>query len=647
MHRNLPLKFVCAATLLLTFSLVIPAGAQIAYVSLGANGTLQLRQMNADGAGDVPIALPFSTFLFPTWSRDGAQLAITAAEASNPPAHSLNVFTISRATGGLQRLTDFRDLFDPGNVAFSYTFPYYKAFSPERSAIAVASLTQTGGTEASGGAGVADIPILEVHSTTVQANPILVHVDKTKNGKHHGGEGVDWSPTQNLLATPMQSSSPFLSGGGPGETTAIVLVEPITTAVQQGRFRPLTFPRADGQTGTSGDAFLWGEHDYQPKFSPNGAGLVYVRSFQNFFLLRNPNPDPDIQSLRIVNVQTGADSEVIRFQPGRYVSSVDWSPDGSQLVFDLGLQVDSGVVGLLQRARPETNEIYVVNVDGSGLRKLRGPGAGTPAWSRSTAAPPAASLGNISTRGRIGTGDNALIGGFIITGNDPKRVIIRAIGPSLGSAAVQGALADPILELRNQAGALLASNDNWRTSQQAEIQASTIPPGSNAEAAIVRTLAPGSYTTIVRGKNNASGVGLVEVYDLAQSPASKLANISTRGSVETGDDVMIGGFIVGGGAGGSAKVIVRAIGPSLTPAGVANALANPTLELRDAAGSLLRSNDNWKSTQKSEIQATGVPPANDLESALLATLGAGNYTAIVRGKTNSTGVALVEVFNIP
>lgn len=382
MKRYFSLQVVFVAVALgLTLSLVTPAAAQIAYVSLGGDGTLQLRQMNADGAGDAPIALPFATFVFPTWSRDGTQLAVTARDPARPNQRSWNVFSLDRATGATRALTDFHDLVDPVNGALSYTFPYYKAFSPDRSAIAVYSLAQT-----LGSGSVVGLPVLEVHSTTTVANPLLVHVDKGANGTHHGGEGVDWSPTQNVIAAPVQASANFQSGGGPGETTAIILVEPVLTAVQNGRFRQLTFPRADGQTGTTGDAFLWGEHDYQPKFSPNGRGVAYVRSFQNFLLLGNSAPDPNIQSLRIVDVETGADTEVINFQPGLYVTSVDWSPDGTQLVFDLGQQA-SGPIGPLQSARPETNEIYVVNVDGSGLRRLRGPGSGTPAWARTTSSP--------------------------------------------------------------------------------------------------------------------------------------------------------------------------------------------------------------------------------------------------------------------
>ncbi len=266
------------------------------------------------------------------------------------------------------------------------------------------------------------------------------------------------------------------------------------------------------------------------------------------------------------------------------------------------------------------------------------------------ATPPA--LLNISTRMRVLTGDNVLIGGFIITGTDLKRVLIRGIGPSLNGVGTT--LPDPTLEL-HQGSTTVAINDNWKTrpdgtSQEADIEATTIPPTNDLESAILVMLGPGAYTTILAGNNGGAGAGLVEVYDLGQGANSQLANISTRGFVETGDNVMIGGFIAGGGSGsGTARVMVRALGPSLP---VIGALADPTVELRDGNGMLVASDDNWKtrpdgSSQQAEIEATGLAPTNDLESALVQSLASGNYTAIVRGKNNTTGVGLVEFYNLP
>lgn len=254
-----------------------------------------------------------------------------------------------------------------------------------------------------------------------------------------------------------------------------------------------------------------------------------------------------------------------------------------------------------------------------------------------TPTPGSTIFGNISTRLRVETGEHVLIGGFIVTGSQPKKLMVRAIGPSL---PLPGALADPVLELHSSTG-LIASNNNWRSNQEAEIVATGIPPGNDNESAIVTTLEPGSYTAIVRGSNNGTGVALVEVYDLDQGADSKLANISTRGFVQTADNVLIGGFIVVGSA--PAKAIVRAIGPSLP---VSGALADPTLELHDGNGATIASNDNWRSDQEAEIMATTLPPTRDAESAIVATLTPGSYTAIVRGKNNTTGVALVEVYQL-
>jgi len=195
--------------------------------------------------------------------------------------------------------------------------------------------------------------------------------------------------------------------------------------------------------------------------------------------------------------------------------------------------------------------------------------------------PSAAQLLNISTRMRVQTGDNVLIGGFIITGNDAKKVILRAIGPSLTQFGVVDALADPVLEVHGSDGSVIASNDNWREAQESEINATGLAPQDDLEPAIIATLDPDAYTAIVSGKDETSGVGLVEGYDLGQAADSQLANISTRGFVETGSNVMIGGFILGNGS-GTTNILVRAIGPSLSLAGVSAALADPTLELHDA-----------------------------------------------------------------
>ena len=194
---------------------------------------------------------------------------------------------------------------------------------------------------------------------------------------------------------------------------------------------------------------------------------------------------------------------------------------------------------------------------------------------------------------------------------------------------------------------LIASNDNWRdnTVSAGQLQAGGLAPESDLESALVATLAPGSYTAIMNGKNGAMGTGLVEMYDLDSGGNTRLANISTRGLVQTGDDVLIGGFILGG-TGNQTQVLVRAIGPSLRALGVGNSLANPMLELRDSNGALLQSDDNWKDTQQAAIEATGIAPSNDLEAAILATLLPGSYTVVASGQGNTTGIGLIEIYNL-
>jgi hypothetical protein len=254
---------------------------------------------------------------------------------------------------------------------------------------------------------------------------------------------------------------------------------------------------------------------------------------------------------------------------------------------------------------------------------------------------------NISTREVVGTGDNVLIGGFIITGTTPKNVILRAIGPSLTAEGVGGALQDPTLELHDHTGGLIASNDNWRDTQESAIEMTGIPPNDDRESAIVATLDPGEYTAIVRGKNATTGTALVEAYDLDATPASQFGNISTRGEVGTDNDVLIGGLIVSSEESGQANVIVRALGPSLGSSGVSGTLADPTLELHDGNGDLLAFNDNWQDSQGGIIASANLAPNNPLESAIFGTLAAGEYTAIVRGANATTGVGLIEVFDIP
>jgi hypothetical protein len=249
---------------------------------------------------------------------------------------------------------------------------------------------------------------------------------------------------------------------------------------------------------------------------------------------------------------------------------------------------------------------------------------------------------------RVQTGDNVGIGGFIISGSAPKHVLLRAIGPSLSQFGVPNALGDPILELRGSGGFSTVINDNWRDDpvQEAAILATGLAPTNNLEAAIDATLSPGAYTAVVRGKNNSTGVGLIEVFDVNQTVPARLANISTRAFVSIGDDIVIAGFILGNNSGND-RIVARGIGPSLAAFGVSPALANPTLELRNSNGAIISSNNDWQDNpaQAAELTAAGLAPTNPLESGITATLPPGLYTALLAGLNNGTGVGLVEVYD--
>jgi cytochrome c peroxidase len=259
--------------------------------------------------------------------------------------------------------------------------------------------------------------------------------------------------------------------------------------------------------------------------------------------------------------------------------------------------------------------------------------------------PPAQSL-NISTRLGVGTGDNATIGGFIIAGNTSKPILIRALGPSLSDLGLTGLLLDPVLELRGDNGGLLFQNDNWKDDQRSQIEGTPYQPGDDREAVIIASLPPAAYTAVLTGKNQTTGLGLLEIYDTGQAVDSQLANISTRGFVGAQDNVMIGGFILGGN--NSTRIAVRGLGPSLSQFGLGNLLADPTLELHDANGATLIANDNWTDDAASAafLSANGLAPANANESAIFTALLPGQFTAILAGKNGGVGLGIIEVYNL-
>jgi hypothetical protein len=265
------------------------------------------------------------------------------------------------------------------------------------------------------------------------------------------------------------------------------------------------------------------------------------------------------------------------------------------------------------------------------------PSGATPITAEVSPAPQNPRLANLSARALVGKGQNGLIGGFIITGNAPKDVIVRALGPSL---AVTPKLPNPQLSFYRLPSGNVGFNDNWMNSPDKQlIMDSTVAPTNDLEAALISSLPPNAYSTVVYGEGPLDvGIGSIEIYDLEPNSDSKLANISARGVVQSGDNILIGGFIA---TGQSIRVLIRALGPSL---GLSGALADPVLELRDSNGSLVAFNNNWRSNQEAEISATTIPPPNDAESAIVQVLSPGGYSALIRGVNNTSGLALIEIY---
>ncbi len=409
---------------------------------------------------------------------------------------------------------------------------------------------------------------------------------------------------------------------------------------------------ADGTTPRS-DGFTWLCRDLQGDFTHPAADAVAKVADQllDFFktdptatpwFLKEQNDAPPVVTVS-PNPASGPSGMTIQFStnvidPGSGIASFSWT-------FDDGTFSD------------EANPTKIFPVPGTYSANLT---VTTVTGDHMTATVPVLVQGglgkllNVSARLQIGVDDNVAISGFIVGGNGTQTIMLRAIGPSLAQDGVSGILSDPSLVLHDPSGAIIATNDNWQTTQRGEliaedqvasIRASTIAPSDAAEAALIVDLAPGSYTAVVRGANGETGIGLSEVYVLDESSPALVSNLSTRGLVQSGPNVLIGGFIVGGTQ--ASDIVTRALGPSLTQSGVTGALADPMLELHDGNGTLVASNDNWTETQPAIIEAAGLSPDNPLESAIECTLAPGGYTAIVTGRDGGTGVALVEVYKLP
>ncbi|MEO5718237.1 MAG: PKD domain-containing protein [Chthoniobacterales bacterium] len=409
---------------------------------------------------------------------------------------------------------------------------------------------------------------------------------------------------------------------------------------------------ADGTTPRS-DGFTWLCKDLQGDFThPAPSGVAKVADQLLSFFKTDPTATPWFLKKVVLNPPvitasatpaSGSAGLVVQFSsnvidPGSGIASFSWT-------FDDGTFSD------------EQNPIKTFPVAGSYAAQLT---VTTLAGDYVTLTVPVLIEGgtgdllNVSARLQIGLNDNVAISGFIVGGTGTKRIMLRGIGPSLAQQGVAGSLADPSLELHDSTGATIASNDNWQTTQiggllvedqVAEIRASTIAPSDPAEAALIADLVPGSYTAIVHGTNGGTGVGLAEVYDLDQSSPATVSNLSTRGFAQTGPDVLIGGFIVGGVQ--ASTIVTRALGPSLASSGLSGALVDPTLELHDENGTLVAFNDNWADTQQETIEASGLAPSDPREAAIESTFTPGSYTAIMAGKDGGIGIGLVEVYKLP
>jgi hypothetical protein len=426
----------------------------------------------------------------------------------------------------------------------------------------------------------------------------------------NGAAGPALSSSTNVKAA--SASAGFVQTGGETDLSHVLILGPAT--INGGSLTGSGIIAGD----VTNNSFI------SPGHSAGGISILgnYTQGAQGTLIIENGGATPDKYDRLQVNGAAALNGKLDIRDINGYVH------DPADTFNPIGFQSASGSFS-------SVSSNAQVTLTNNGIRASVDPSA---------PAPKPGQLLNIATRLQIQSGDNVLIAGFIITGpaGSSKKVLIRGIGPSLANFGVAGTIPDPLLELHNPDGSVV-TNDNWQEASNAADIPAGFTPGNGLESAIYTTLSPGAYTAIVKGAHDEAGIGLAEVYDFDTASTAKLSNIATRGFVNTGDNAMIGGFIVGGTE--PAKILVRAIGPSLTQFGLQGALQATTLELHDSNGSVI-SNEGWRSTQESEIQATTIPPSNDNEAAILATLAPGNYTAVVRGKNDTTGIAVVEAYNL-
>jgi Tol biopolymer transport system component len=581
-----------------------PTGTDKILFNTVVNDNFEIFVMDADGGNQTNLTNNAADDVYPAWSPDGSKIAF----ASTREDDDLEIYVMNADGSNPVRLTNVPD--EDGSPAWS----------PDGSKIAFSSMRD----------GNLEIYVMDANGS----NPVRL----TNNG-------VDdltpaWSPNGAKIAF---------------------------TSNRDGNYEVYAMdPNGANQVNLTNNP----ADEFSPAWSPDSSKISFESSRDGNFEIYKMDANGANQ-LRLTN---NAAEE----------SFSTWSPDATKIAFTTN--------------RNGNYDIYVMNADGSNQLPLaNNPQPDVdPDWQRpagipsptptgttqptatstptatatasippptptptATATPSVTATGtptpspapakalNISTRLRVQTGNNVLIGGFIVTGSVPKTVAVRGIGPSLGAFGVPDPLADPTLELRGSNGALIIQNDNWQEDpkQAAQLTALGLALQDPNESGLVQSLQPNAYTAVVAGKNDGVGVGLVEIYDADQAADSQLANISTRGFVLTGNNVMIGGFILGGG--GEAQVAIRGIGPSLSQF-VNPVLANPTLELHDGNGATLVVNDDWEDDPVSAAQLTahGLAPQDPNESGIFQSLPPGAFTAVLAGKDGGVGIGLVEVYNL-
>ncbi len=446
--------------------------------------------------------------------------------------------------------------------------------------------------------------------------------------------GKTWANGSNIvlhmgLGSP---SSPLADGNTSWNTAAVPALAMWNQVVQRIQLSAITDSSTSSSSGDHVNSVVWANNVYGQAFGSGTLAVTYYITQGNAMI------EADV----LFNRGQAFDSYRgnLRFGSNGYAIGDIRRVFLHELGHAIGLQHQNGDVVM----NPTTSDRDTLAPDDiAGAQAMYGAPLATPTPTP-TPDPGTPRLANISTRMKVGVGDQVLIGGFIISGTTTKQVLLRATGPSLTAAGVAGAMQDPVLELRDGAGNLIAQNDDWQSGTQvAAISASGLAPANLHESAIIATLQPGNYTAILQGHGGTTGIALVEGYEL-NAPTTRLANLSTRGRIGTGDEVLIGGLIVQGN--GGKKVIIRALGPSLAGL-ISGTLVDPTLEIYNSSGQLIASNDNWNTSARvNEIVASTLAPSNALESAVVTTLAPGNYTAMVRGVNGGTGVGLVEVYDL-